>query len=341
MTSISLSVRMLFLCTILLSCAGANSAGFADPLDTPAVPSALAPRVLVNGMALAGTRIVAVGQRGHILLSDDNGQHWTQSRVPVSSDLVAVQFATPLQGWAVGHDGVVLHSADGGLGWSRQLDGRSAAALLNPANAGTGADQVQVDKPFLDVWFRDEQYGYIVGAFNLILHTEDGGRSWQSWQDKVDNPMGYHLNAIRAIGNDLYIAGEQGLVLKLNSDGSRFTAMPTPYQGSFFGLTGKAGAVIVYGLRGNVYRSADAGLSWQKIDTGVQTGLTAGTVLADGSIVLLSQAGQVLQSHDDGRGFQLLKPTKPGPASAILATQNNTLLIGGARGLRTQAINAH
>ena len=44
------------------------------------------------------------------------------------------------------------------------------------------------------------------------------------------------------------------------------------YKGTFFGITGKPGVVIVYGLRGNAYRSADGGASWQKIETGISVG---------------------------------------------------------------------
>src|SRR5688572_31283560 len=110
--------------------APANSSPWRDVLDTPAQKSALAPRTLLTGLARAGERVVAVGQRGHALFSDDAGKSWQQAEVPVSSDLVAVQFPTATAGWAVGHDGVVLHSADAGKTWARQLDGRSLGDVL-------------------------------------------------------------------------------------------------------------------------------------------------------------------------------------------------------------------
>lgn len=336
MNPISKTVRTLQACALLLSATLVYGAGFADPLDTPAMPSTLAAHVLINGMTHAGTRLVAVGMRGHIVYSDDRGQSWIQARVPVSSDLVAVYFPSPSQGWAVGHDGIVLHSADGGVSWTRQLDGRSAAALL--AQPGAGAADVLPDKPFLDVWFENEQRGFIVGAFNFIFRTEDGGKTWQPWQQRIDNPKGFHLNAISKVGSELFIVGEQGLILKLAADGSRFQAVSAPYKGSFFGVTGKAGVVLVYGLRGNAFRSADAGVNWEKVETGVQTGLTAGTVLDDGSVVLVSQAGQVLRSRDDGRSFLPLKQAKPGSASTAVAVNRDTLVIGGARGIRAQAL---
>jgi len=104
-----------------------STVGFQDVLDTPAEKSPLAPNTLYNSVVLAGKRLVSVGQRGHIVYSDDDGKSWVQATVPVSSDLVAVHFATPQKGWAVGHDGVVLQSADGGATWNKQFDGRTAA----------------------------------------------------------------------------------------------------------------------------------------------------------------------------------------------------------------------
>src|SRR5258705_9565174 len=141
---------------------------FADPLDAPAVPSPLPAKRLLTAVAFAGPRIVAAGQRGHVVYSDDRGRTWTQAEVPVSSDLTALSFPTPQRGWAVGHDGVVLASADGGRTWTRQLDGRQISPLLSAAMAAKGlADpgpeqsaflaQKGPDLPLLGVSFGDEK----------------------------------------------------------------------------------------------------------------------------------------------------------------------------------------
>jgi photosystem II stability/assembly factor-like uncharacterized protein len=141
-----------------------------DVLDVPAARSPLAPRTLLNGLARAGDRVIAVGQRGHVLYSDDAGANWQQAEVPVSSDLVAVSFPSPSMGWAVGHDGVILHTNNAGATWSRQLDGHRAGALLLAAypedasakdaeRAAALHDQAKhfaeqgAENPFLDVWF--------------------------------------------------------------------------------------------------------------------------------------------------------------------------------------------
>lgn len=318
--------RVLAGAALLLAVQTARPAGgaFADPLDTPAMPSALAVRSLVNGVALAGTRLVGVGQRGHILYSDNRGASWRQAAVPLSSDLVAVYFATPLEGWAVGHDSVVLHSVDGGASWQRQFDGRR--------------DREAGDKPLLDVWFDQAGHGLAVGAFGLLLRSEDHGASWQHWESHAANPKALHLNAIRAVGEDLYIVGEQGLVLKRSADGTRFDALAVPYQGSFFGLAGSGATLLVYGLRGTALRSTDGGASWSLAATGTQTGLAAGVVLDDGAFLLVSQAGQLLRSADGGASFRPLPQVVPGPASAALLLAPRQLLIGGVRGLRVQAL---
>jgi photosystem II stability/assembly factor-like uncharacterized protein len=329
---------------------------FADVLDTPALRSDQAAHAMVTGLTRAGDRLVAVGQRGHIVYSDDAGQHWQQAQVPVSSDLVSVYFPTPQQGWAVGHDGVVLHSSDAGQSWSRQLDGRQVGPILldvyrqrlasQPddadlqARVGEAQRMVEegADKPFLDVWFENERVGYIIGAFNLIFRTDDGGLHWTPLLEHTDNPGALNLYALRPVGEDLFIVGEQGLVLKLDRASGRFNAMPTPYNGSFFGVTGKPGAALVFGLRGNVFRSTDGGNSWNKIELGLPLSITASSVAADGRIVLVSQAGHVLVSVDDGASFQLQPHTVLAPVAAAQMANGGTLVLAGTRGLRQSAL---
>ena len=340
---------------VLLLPLGASAAGFVDVLDTPAAETPLAAKTLLNGMAQAGQRLVAVGQRGLIIYSDDRGQNWTQAKVPLSADLVAVSFPTLQLGWAVGHDGVVLHSADAGASWVRQLDGRElgrqllayytaeaakgtlgtaeeSAALVEEARraAAQGADN-----PLLDVWFADALHGYVVGAFNLILSTEDGGKHWQPVGHLTDNPNRLHFYAVRGIGDALYLAGEQGLVLRRDAGTTRFRALETPYKGSYFGITGSRNAVLVYGLRGNAYRSGDGGASWQKVETGVQDALTAASRFGNQGLVLVSQSGNVLLSRDAGASFAPQRVEQATPAAAVLAVGQHTLVIAGARGVRT------
>jgi photosystem II stability/assembly factor-like uncharacterized protein len=322
----------------------ASSSPWRDVLDTPAQKSALAPRTLLTGLALAGRRAVAVGQRGHVLLSDDAGKSWQQAEVPVSADLVAVQFPTATAGWAVGHDGVVLHSADAGKTWTRQLDGRSLGEVLVAHYTRSGDDKwlaeakrfaaQGAENPFLDVWFDDARNGTIVGAFGLVLRTADGGKTWEPLLHATDNPKGLHLYAVRRIGADLFLAGEQGTALKLDRDSGRFSALTLPYKGTLFGLVGKERVVLAHGLRGNVVRSTDGGSSWQGVPTGLGVGLTASTLDERGRFIIASQAGHVLVSSDEGASFEVAKVERPVPAAAVLSAGAGALIVAGPRGVQ-------
>jgi photosystem II stability/assembly factor-like uncharacterized protein len=318
-----------------------------DVLDTPAVQSPRAQRTLFNGLARAGDRIVAVGQRGQILYSDDGGRDWKQAAVPLAADLVAVSFPSARQGWAVGHGAVILHTSDGGATWTRQFDGRRLGDVMLPAYASSAPESLPANVPedakrfaaqgaessFLDVWFQNESTGYAVGAFGLILQTTDGGAHWVPLLHLVDNLKGLHLYAVRGIGDDVYIAGEQGLLLKMDSQAGRFRAIELPYKGTLFGVVGNEHAVVVHGLRGTVLRSTDGGATWQTISTGVQAGLTASAFGPRGRLVVASQAGHLLVSEDDGASFRLVPIHQPVPAAAVIAGAKGGLVVAGPRGV--------
>ncbi|VVO74337.1 Ycf48-like protein [Pseudomonas fluorescens] len=345
------------LCSMLALLQGvAHATGYVDVLDLPAKPSPLAVSSPLIGIARAGERLVTVGQRGHILYSDDAGKHWLQASVPLSSDLTAVFFPSARQGWAVGNDGVVLHSSDAGATWRKQLDGRQIGDLLvkhytalasaEPANEqwpllvaeGQRLVEQGADKPLLDVWFANDKLGYVVGVFNLILRTEDGGQSWTPFQDRTDNPQGFHLNAIASTGDALYIAGEQGLLLKWDDAGQRFAALQTPYQGSYFGVVGKPGEVLVYGLGGNVFRSTDGGLNWNPLASGLQVSITAGIINTQGQYELFTQAGHALLSQAGGTRLQLLAQQDPTPVAGVSQAADGSLVVVGSRGVQRLSV---
>ena len=340
-------------CALVAALAAASvapAAGFVDVLDTPAQMSPLASRSLLQAVTRAGSRVIAVGQRGHIVISTDGGASWKQSPVPVSSDLTAVFFVDDRQGWAVGHDGVILHTGDGGGRWELQLDGRKANDLLvramerklaaEPASeeakklvAEAKRYQEQgADKPFLDVWFADASNGYAVGAYNLIFRTSDGGRSWEPWFDRTENPKFFNLYAIRPAAGALYIAGEGGLVLKLDPSAQRFRALATPYSGSFFGVAEAGASAILFGLRGNVYGSSDGGKTWNRIDAGLLASVVAATRLASGALLLADTGGRVAATADGGQTFTAVKLEQATPLTGLVDAGGDRLVMVGPRG---------
>jgi photosystem II stability/assembly factor-like uncharacterized protein len=247
---------------------------------------------------------------------------------------------------------VVLNTRDGGATWQLQLDGRRANTLVLEHVRALPADTDPVlrealqaeaeraaaegpSRPFLDVWFADEREGYVVGAYNLIFQTRDGGKTWAPWVDRTQNDRFYHLYGIRGSSDGVYMVGELGLALRLDPQTGRFNALQTPYEGSYFGLLAKPGLLLAYGLRGTAYRSLDGGQQWEAVDTGVTASITASQVLPDGRLLLCSQAGDVLLSDDDGAHFRRL--TLKAPMSYTgLAVSGDALVLSGLRGVRVE-----
>uniref|UniRef100_A0ABX1PIL1 Photosynthesis system II assembly factor Ycf48/Hcf136-like domain-containing protein n=2 Tax=Aromatoleum anaerobium TaxID=182180 RepID=A0ABX1PIL1_9RHOO len=300
----------------------------------------------------AGDRLVSVGPRGTVLLSDDGGKTWRQARsVPSSVALTDVCFVNDKLGWAVGHSGIVLHSRDGGESWVRQLEGRQAAQqVLEEAQAlaatggregagrllrdAQGMVEDGPDKPLLSVSFTNERRGYVVGAYGLALATEDGGQSWQAFMARLPNPRGKHLYQVRADGAKLLISGEQGALFHSDDAGLSFAEVRTPYPGTFFGVLSLAeDTVLAYGLRGNVWRSGDGGAAWTQIAIDQDITITSGVRLKDGAVVLADESGRLLRSDDQGRSFSALKAKAPNAVTALVQSDDGALVMSGARGL--------
>nr|BAN84081.1 hypothetical protein [Pseudomonas sp. HI-70] len=330
---------------------------FKDPLDVPAISQKRLTQKPLMAVASLGQSLVAVGMRGLIIRSDDQGLSWTQARVPVQSDLLAVQFASEQQGWAVGHDGVVLHSADGGRTWAKQLDGRQAAQTLSDyyqkrIDAGERGLQSYVEHlamnfqagpslPFLGVWFDDAENGYAVGAFGtLISSTVDGGKSWQPALERIDNPDALHLNAITRIGAHLYIAAERGHVFRLNPQTQRFEALDTGYAGGLFGLDGNARQLLVYGLGGKAFISTDQGQSWQAVANTSGASLTGSTYLPEqGRFVLVSSAGQILSLESGSASLQPFLPPMRTLLTDVVDGGRGELITTGLSGSKATLLN--
>jgi photosystem II stability/assembly factor-like uncharacterized protein len=321
----------------------ATAAPVADPMARPALMVAQPARAYLTGIARAGKRLVAVGERGVIVLSDDDGATWRQASVPVSVTLAAVQFPTPTQGWAVGHYGVVLHSGDGGATWTRQLDGVQAAQLvLRDAQAGQGgaaylADAQRLvadgpDKPFLGLHFTDENNGFIVGAYNLAFRTRDGGKTWAPFGNRLDNPKASHLYAVEASGSDVLIAGEQGVLLRSTDGGATFARVALPYKGSFFALTLGGADAVVAGLGGNAFASHDRGATWTALAVPAPVSVTAAR-LRNGRLLMANQAGMLLAGTAGATATAALNTQALPQPNDLIALPDGAIVTVGVAGV--------
>jgi photosystem II stability/assembly factor-like uncharacterized protein len=310
-----------------------------DALKRPALAVKAPQRAVLLAAALARSRIVAVGERGIVALSDDRGATWRQAPSPVSVTLTMVRFADERNGVAVGHGGTVLTTDDAGTTWRLRLDGRRLAELAKAAATTPEAQQDAErlvtdgpDKPFLDVLQWDAKRLLAVGAYGLAFYSDDGGERWAPWMDRLPNPKALHWYVARHAGNTLLLAGEQGLLARSDDGGQTFQALNSPYKGSWFaGELSANGQAVLAGLRGNVWRSTDGGMQWVQLASPVPATITAMTVAPDGGLLLASQAGVVLRLQGDALA-PLKAPPVPMP-SALLALQGGPLLTLGVAGV--------
>ncbi len=332
-----------------------TSFAFQGPTEVSAIMSDKAAKSPLTAVTKAGERLIAVGQRGHILLSDDAGLSWTQAKVPVSTDLVAVSFASASHGWAVGHGGVVLKTEDGGLNWVLQLDGEQTSSLIQDyyqariddeelpdAQMLVEREQVLIGfggtQPLMDVYFADENNGYVVGIFNRLLRTTDGGATWEPWSHRVDNPYELHFYSINKGGDGLYLTGEQGVVWRLDEQEQYFQSVATPYGGTLFGAAVGADQVVVFGMRGNALLSTDQGQSWEPLAIDSVAGITDGVIVGNGAIVLVNLAGELLISTDHGASFQAQPVGRVMPFYGLAQISSSQLALVGAEGVQQLAV---
>ncbi|PLX80889.1 MAG: hypothetical protein C0616_06660 [Desulfuromonas sp.] len=273
--------RVVICCTALL-------AWLVFPDDLQAAESVLSPLVdqsLLLDCSYVDGLGVAVGERGHVLRSEDDGQNWEQVKVPTRATLTGVFFLDRNRGWIVGHDQVILRTVNGGKSWS----------LIYSAP--------QQESPLLDVWFADAEHGFAVGAYGRYLETRDGGVHWRA---RLVSEYDYHFNHILVDRQKLFLVGEAGTILRSSDQGGSWEPITSPYEGSFFGgLSLGDDNLLIYGLRGHLYRSETGGESWQPLDSWTESTLTSGSLLEDGTVLLAGLGGVVLASHDGGKTFVL------------------------------------
>jgi photosystem II stability/assembly factor-like uncharacterized protein len=284
-----------------------------DTLPDPGpLRAATMQRLLLVDAERFGNRIVAVGDRGYIVLTDDHGAKWRRAKSPAAPMLTAIDFLDDQLGLAVGHDSVILLSTDGGENWSQVFSAPSE------------------QRPLLDVLFIKKDLAIAVGAYGAYYESIDGGRTWKSRKITPDDK---HLNVILELGEGrLLIFGEAGTMLASDDWGKTWTPSVSPYKGSLFGgIVTDDGAVVAFGMRGRIYRSTDKGKTWKQIDNPSSATLIGGDKLPDGALVIAGSAGTVLVSRDNGRSFvPVATGTTKAFAKPIVGAPDTVLLLGEA-----------
>jgi len=323
-----------------------------DPGTLAAEIAPLASRSLLLDIAQAGSRFVAVGERGHVLTSDNRGQTWTQAaKVPTQEVLTAVCFSDEKHGVAVGHDEIALVTSDSGNSWQRTHYAPEAR------------------QPLLDVLCNGSDV-IAVGAYGAYFTSADRGATWaghkfeaqalpakkgepaagglqqgDSGEDKyADDGIGgdFHLNRIvGASGSRLYIAAEAGHLYRSDDAGKTWRELPSPYEGSFFGILPLDGeSLLAYGLRGHLFRSDDGGDRWRQVMVGTDAMLNDAIRLPKDGIAVVGLSGAVLMSQDGGETFVLRQQPDRKGLSGLLAFGVTDLITVGEAGVKAIPIEA-
>lgn len=290
----------------------------------PAELATLASKSLLLGLVNTGKHLIALGERGNIIASND-GENWAQVEVPVQSTLTGLSFADAQRGWAVGHDATIIATTDKGHHWQVQhFDAEGDKALLN-------------------VLFTDAQHGYAIGTFGLFLVTEDGGATWAELDAAPIRGENLHFNALAKLGDgNLLLVGEAGM-LGISVDGKTWERLQSPYEGSFFGVIpfGAKGA-IAYGLRGNVYRTDDPRTgAWTKVDLESTQSVFGASRLANGEIVLVGADSLIVVLDSAGAvKARLSKPAGALGSGTLMAVVpwKGGLLMAGELGIERRSL---
>ncbi len=287
--------------------------------DGPARVRPLAAKALLLDLVLAGSRLVAVGERGHVLLSDDQGKTWRQAKaVPTRSTLTSVCVTDASTLWAAGHGAVILKSADAGENWAL-VDGKAEGPEV-----------------LLDIRVQADGHGLAVGGFGAARITADGGKTWAPHTLLEGEEGERHLNhiVVSEAGSWL-IAAEGGHVLRGTGQGGgvaakQWKAIKTPYAGSLWtGMPLGGGTLLLGGMRGNLVRSSDDGSTWTHQPIPKAGSLTGCVQLSDGRPLLVGVDGTVLVGDAAGNSFTLQQLEDRATLTAVAQLSNGTLMAAG------------
>ena len=276
---------------------------------------------LYDAFVLDANNAWVAGGRGLILHIANNGQDFTMQTTGVQKAIYEVDFATAQDGVAVGQDGIVLKTSDGGTTWDRI-----------PVELPLQDWQVAQPHYFAVSRGADAQHIWAVGPVGALIRSQDGGETWENlslWCDlsfdnfaSADpskdpestlrlNPCDVTLNGVSFPTNmDGWVTGEFGIILRTRDGGitwerqrnvrnlPKYTRpelseeeairqrIPPLYLEDLFLIdvdfsSDQAGYVT--GESGTLLKTEDAGETWTNIPSGSFNTLLSVTATSNGS----------------------------------------------------------
>ncbi len=243
------------------------------------------------------------GQAG-LLRTTNGGDSWTLFQT--ADDAEAVFFISESEGWACGNDGMILHSTNGGVGWS-------------PQNSGVG-------EKLRDIWFADENNGWACGRDGLLIHTTDGGQSWSPQSSPAtDDLRGIHM----LDGQTGWIVGSDGLIMFTSNAGQNWeTQLSVPggeedeFEAVFALDADRAWAV---GGQGRIYATNNGGESWDPQSSGTTVALMDVHFRSLDNGWVCGGGGFLAQSSESGSMWHTQTPP-------VVSTFNSVFFVDGTLG---------
>ena len=233
-----------------------------------------------------------------------------------------VYFMSNQNGLVVGDNGLMLMTSDGGITWEKiEVDMRPPGARQRPGGPpGAGGPPAGMfgggaASPLYNIYFVDENVGYITGGRATILKTEDGGKTWSRKTAMSDTPgrdgrpgrLRANLMGIQMISETTgFIAGSENTILKTTDGGetwigsserARVGETRNNLENIWF-VSDTTGWVI--GSFGTLLHTADGGETWEKRDPGFDNNLFGIYFHDENTGWISGQEGLILHTTDGG-----------------------------------------
>lgn len=154
------------------------------------------------------------GDTSIILQTTDGGDQWSRQSCTANTSLRAICFIDPQNGWAVGENGNIVHTIDGGTTWTLVPIGRS--------------------DDFYSVFFLTTDIGWIGGS--SILYTTDGGSTWDEQEAFLPNDQVRAIKFIDLTIGWAVIQGSSGAMFKTMDGGKNWFNMEIGTENNLFDI---------------------------------------------------------------------------------------------------------
>lgn len=217
---------------------------------------------------------------------------------PSSDDLRGIDFASRLDGVAVGVNGTVLLTANGGVSW-QQISSGAAQTLT-------------------DVEYVSDDILVAAGHSGTIVRSDDGGSSWTL----IASPTIENLLHVAVDGNAVYISGDSGTLLVSTDAGVTFNQSLTyPGSDSVYDVCATGGNVVYASTIDKIFHSTDAGATWHPHDFTGEGKLAAIDCRASGVAIVASfTSDNVFMTGDGGLTWSAVGISPNAPRSVGLAS---------------------